>query len=156
MIRFGLLFYLAAVLGFQPPDSLILTPDLQGAFSLEPEITLVLGYGTVAQPTRFAITSRTTGLWVDFQPALESTMIPMLLTYREKSFIIDSPGSVQPIPSGQYMIYFDTIGVFAQHETLPDTLYFLGMIETYRADFPVKKTRPGWQVEAKIEPGGQH
>jgi murein DD-endopeptidase MepM/ murein hydrolase activator NlpD len=135
----------------------MLTPAMVGVFDLpQTNATLSLGYGTVNQHTRFVLEETTQGLAVNFQPSLPSTSVPMLLFHQQDVYIVDAPGVLKPIPAGDYLIYFDTIQVFAQHAEDANALFSLGMLERFSPDLPISRSHPYLTAEAVIGQRQEH
>ncbi|MBZ0310084.1 MAG: M23 family metallopeptidase, partial [Anaerolineae bacterium] len=112
----------------------ILSPDLQGTISISKGITAVVGYGTVSQPTRMKISTDANDLILDFD--LPSTALAVLFYVEDRVYMADAPGRVSPI-EGDYLIYFDTVQIFAQSIKKPAQVVGLGMIEQFSPTLPL-------------------
>lgn len=130
-------FALILLLGFpaaRQRENVILSPDSQGTISLPNGITAVVGYGTVAQPTRLTVSTDGNDLILDFD--LPATALAILFYVDDRIYAADAPGRVSPL-DGDYLIYFDTVQVFAQSIQNPTQVFGLGMIEQFSPDLPL-------------------
>ena len=161
MSRFHFHFYF--LLGFiilnlastQTSSSVVLTPETHGRIPLHDiSADLFIGYGTVNEPTRISISPEKDGLRIAFQPLISSTIIPMLLMDAADTYIIDAPGTAIPIPEGDYLIYFDTVQVFAQHSEKREILFSIGMLENFHPD--LLRRHGDSDVQAVIDSDGRH
>lgn len=132
-------------------DTFILAPDVHGVFTVSDDITLVTGYDSVPLPTRLEISRDSSNLILDFD--LESTALGMLFYTDDHAYIADAPGRIQPL-EGNYLIYFDTVQVFAQSIEYASQVFGLGMIENFTPNLPREKT--DIKVTAAIGTGGHH
>ncbi|MCL4880116.1 MAG: M23 family metallopeptidase [Anaerolineae bacterium] len=135
MNRFFLVLLLL-MLPVKQHQSFILTPDLQGTINLSGGITAFIGFGTVLQPTRLTAAADGNDLILNFD--LPNTALGMLFYIEDRVYFADTPGRIAPI-QGDYLIYFDTVQLFAQSVENPHQVTGLGMIEQFSADLPLER-----------------
>lgn len=132
-------------------DEFILAPDVHGEFELSDRVTLVVGYDSVPQATRLEIGLRGENLRLDFdRPA---TLLGMLFLTPYHAYIADTPGEVAPL-AGDYLIYFDTVQVFAQSIDNPAQVFGLGMLENFSWRLPINHQK--LDVTTLISAEGRH
>ncbi len=142
-------FALILLLGFptvRQRENMILSPDSQGTIRFPNGITAVVGYGTVAQPTRLTVSTDGNDLILDFD--LPATALAMLFHVEDRVYAADAPGRISPI-EGNYLIYFDTVQIFAQSMKNPAQVFGLGMIEPFSPHLPLSRQHVSAQITGK-------
>jgi murein DD-endopeptidase MepM/ murein hydrolase activator NlpD len=125
------------------PDTLLITPTMQGAFHLpNTGVTLEIAYATVNEPTTLTITRANERTTVAARSmtgvATRRFEMPLIaaLPGEPGARLIGWPQTVSPPETERWLIVFDAHGIYAVPSSAPqpDAILYLGPLEHYAPD----------------------